>query len=138
MRPHRSTAGTLLAGTALLTATTLLTAAPGTAATRPAEPRAMLLLSVAEQGGANRTSELNCDPPGGTHPSAVAACADLSRAQGNFDRLPGDTAHPYCPMMYRPVTASAHGTWRGRPVTYTATYPNGCVLTQRTGPVFRF
>ena len=41
-------------------------------------------------------------------------------------------------MMYRPVTATAKGNWHGQPVSFTSTYPNGCVLTQRTGPVFQF
>jgi hypothetical protein len=138
MRLHRTTAGILLTGTALLTATTLLAPAPGTAAVRSADSPSTLLLGVTEQGGGSRTSELNCDPAGGSHPDADAACTDLSRAQGRFDALPGDSTHPYCPMLYRPVTASARGYWRGKPVSFRATYPNGCVLTQRTGAVFRF
>ncbi|MCO1580795.1 SSI family serine proteinase inhibitor [Crossiella sp. SN42] len=79
---------------------------------------------------------LTCQPPGGDHPRAAAACADLTRANGDLARLPGDPAHPGCPRDYRPVTVTARGHWQGRPVRFQRTYPNQCVLTASTGPVF--
>ena len=42
----------------------------------------------------------------------------------------------YCPMLYAPVTAHARGQWNGRPVEYTETFSNGCVMAGRTGSVF--
>jgi hypothetical protein len=39
-------------------------------------------------------------------------------------------------MRYAPVTARARGEWGGRPVQYTETFPNECVMNARTGDVF--
>jgi hypothetical protein len=138
MRLHRTTVGALLAGTALLTASAAVAPASAVAEARLAHAPSALLLTISDPVAGARTTELFCDPPGGSHPAAGAACPDHSRAGGPIDEQPGDSRHPYCPMMYRPVTASAKGNWRGQPVTFTSTYPNGCVLTQRTGPVFQF
>src|SRR5437879_10850153 len=139
MRPRRTTAGALLAGAALLTAAATAALAPATAsAASRAHVPSELLLTISDPGAGGRTAQLFCDPPGGTHPASLAACRDLHRAEGKIEALPGDARHPYCPMLYRPVTATAKGTWRGQPVTFTSTYPNRCVLTQRTGPVFQF
>ncbi|MFD0852427.1 SSI family serine proteinase inhibitor, partial [Actinomadura adrarensis] len=47
-------------------------------------------------------------------------------------------ADAVCPMIYAPVLAEARGTWRGRPVRFRHEYGNGCVMTSRTGAIFRF
>ncbi|MBP2471715.1 hypothetical protein JOF53_000587 [Crossiella equi] len=79
---------------------------------------------------------LLCQPPGGDHPRKAAACADLTRANGNFLRLPGDPDNPGCPRDYSPVTVTAKGQWQGQRVSFIRTYGNACVLQATTGPVF--
>ncbi|MFG2474631.1 SSI family serine proteinase inhibitor [Streptomyces fagopyri] len=81
-----------------------------------------------------RGALLFCDPPQG-HPHAVRACAELNAAEGDIDRIP-DTPGTLCPMIYAPVTAAARGEWNGRPVTYTHTFANSCVMGAATGAVF--
>ncbi|WP_406467697.1 subtilase-type protease inhibitor [Streptomyces hirsutus] len=76
---------------------------------------------------------LLCDPPQG-HPRAADACAELAAVNGRITGIPArDT---YCPMVYAPVTAHAHGQWRGQPVEYTETFSNRCMMEARTGSVF--
>ncbi|WP_326691277.1 MULTISPECIES: SSI family serine proteinase inhibitor [unclassified Streptomyces] len=80
---------------------------------------------------------LDCEPaPHGHHPHAVEACAALDRAGGDLDALSGD--HGPCTKEYDPVTVSAQGTHRGRPVSWQKTFPNACTLHAATGPVFDF
>lgn len=131
--PERLVFRALVAGAALAGA--MLPAATAVAA--PA-PSSQLQLSVSPGTAPNpaRTVMLTCDPPGGNHPHAVAACADLQATDGNVD-ADRETGH-VCPMIYQPVTAQATGTWEGRPVNFSATYPNECQLQSRTGAIFQF
>lgn len=80
---------------------------------------------------------LLCDPAGGTHPDAAAACDDIDAANGDFNALPG-VPDTICTFIYAPVTATATGLWHGMPVTFQKTYSNACVLQAETGPVFSF
>ncbi|MEV5438837.1 SSI family serine proteinase inhibitor [Streptomyces sp. NPDC052682] len=87
----------------------------------------------------SRGTLLQCDPPDHRptgHPRAADVCAELDAAGGDIDGLP--VRDEYCPMVYAPVTAHADGQWRGKPVTYTRTFPNACVMAARTGAVFAF
>ncbi|MFD4377361.1 SSI family serine proteinase inhibitor [Streptomyces sp. NPDC058486] len=83
---------------------------------------------------APRTVTLHCDPAGGDHPRADAACADLDASQGRVER-DSDTA---CILLYDPVEVRAEGVWRGRTVSFTRQYGNTCELNARTGAVFAF
>ncbi|MFE9250569.1 SSI family serine proteinase inhibitor [Streptomyces sp. NPDC007088] len=85
-----------------------------------------------------RTVSLNCaaTPPDGSHPHPGRACADLAAAEGEPDRLPGTPRG--CDRRWAPVTATAYGSYRGRPVNWRRTYANRCVLQSQTGAVFRF
>ncbi|MEU8674162.1 SSI family serine proteinase inhibitor [Streptomyces sp. NPDC048560] len=97
-----------------------------------------LALSVTGSGRTwARTVVLTC-PATGTdrHSDPAAACAELVEAGGELDALPGD-AHG-CTREFDPVTAWADGTFRGRPVHWSRTYPNACALDSATGAVFRF
>ncbi|WP_051940555.1 SSI family serine proteinase inhibitor [Phaeacidiphilus oryzae] len=88
-------------------------------------------------GGHRQSAVLDCFPPGGTHPHAAAACAELEAADGRFEQLhPAAGAHEMCPMLYSPVTVSATGDWRGAPVAYHHTYGNLCEAERATGDVF--
>jgi hypothetical protein len=43
-----------------------------------------------------------------------------------------------CAMIYDPVTATAHGTWRGKAVHYQHPFGNACTMHLATGAVFDF
>ncbi|MFI9404652.1 SSI family serine proteinase inhibitor [Nocardia sp. NPDC052316] len=103
--------------------------------TNPA--KSILTLSVSPQapGSAGTRVALTCEPTGGEHPAADAACAALTAADGDFDKLAGDPT-AVCVQVYEPVTAIATGTWRGRSVTWEKTFGNKCELSARTTPVF--
>lgn len=87
-------------------------------------------------GGLLSQAILTCDPDGGTHPHASAACDALRSVDGNIDALPIDPI--FCPLYYRPVTATAWGFWHGRLVTFQRTYGNSCELHRATKAVFAF
>jgi hypothetical protein len=84
-----------------------------------------------------RAKALRCDPPRGNHPHREAACHDVDAAEGDLDRLPG-VPGKVCSGVYKPVTATALGEWRGIPVRFHRSYRNACTLTASTGLVFRF
>ncbi|MFE2261137.1 SSI family serine proteinase inhibitor [Streptomyces griseosporeus] len=103
----------------------------------PAEPLGDWLYLTVTRGdtpaGDTRGTLLLCAPPRG-HARAAQACAELAAAGGDIAALP--LKDVYCPMVYAPVTVRAQGEWGGRPVTYTETFANGCVMAARTGAVF--
>ncbi|WP_431994514.1 SSI family serine proteinase inhibitor [Streptomyces griseoflavus] len=118
----------------------LACAAPARAAAteRPSGsvPDSRLLLTVSrgeKPSTAGGGTVLSCDPPRG-HRRAADACAELDAVDGRIEDIPAKEV--FCPMVYAPVTARASGTWRGQRVDYTATFPNSCALTARTGAVF--
>ncbi|MCO5993031.1 SSI family serine proteinase inhibitor [Actinoallomurus rhizosphaericola] len=117
-------------------------AAPAAPSADPASGQAaaptLLTLRSAMGSGTPRTVTLQCDPVGGTHPKAAQACADLDKA-GNDLTIAPDRKNPRaCFMIYSPVTVSAEGQWRGRPVKLTGQYPNTCVLRDKTASIFDF
>ncbi|MET9387538.1 SSI family serine proteinase inhibitor [Streptomyces sp. NPDC002928] len=77
---------------------------------------------------------LRCDPPQG-HARAAEACAQLAEANGDIAAIP-PKEDVFCTMVYAPVTARARGEWGGRPVEFSKTYANTCVMAARTGAVF--
>ncbi|MFB7279282.1 SSI family serine proteinase inhibitor [Streptomyces hydrogenans] len=111
------------------TALRLTVTGPAPATTAPSPDGA------APAAPAARTVTLHCDPAGGDHPRAAAACDDLDTSAGRVERAPGDTA---CVLLYDPVEVRAEGVWRGRPVSFARTYGNTCELHARTGAVFAF
>ncbi|MGW6060957.1 SSI family serine proteinase inhibitor [Streptomyces sp. NPDC055189] len=72
----------------------------------------------------------------GHHPHTAEACAAIDAAKGDFDKLPAKKG--ICTKQYAPVTASATGTYRGKPVSWQKTYGNACEMGHSTGAVFRF
>ncbi|WP_199439370.1 SSI family serine proteinase inhibitor [Umezawaea beigongshangensis] len=135
-------ARTRLLATSVLTCLAVVAPLPAAAAASSASAPPLflsaLVLSAQDEVGGLRTTELRCEPTGGRHPHAELACADLVTARGDFAALPGDPALEFCTMELRPVTVSAHGTWRGVPVTHSKTYSNPCLSRRATGPVFTF
>lgn len=115
----------------LLAAAGLLAAGPAQAAAPPgAGP---LHLRITRSGDRADSALLRCLPPQG-HPYAAEACAELTAARGDIDRLP--VRKVFCPRIYSPVTATARGRWNGRIVDFRRTYTNSCELRARTGAVF--
>lgn len=116
-----------------------LVAGPAQAQPSTAPSRSTLVLSVVpdrQSGAPARSALLRCDTDGGVHAAAGAACDDLRAVTGNIGALAaGDEI---CTYEYAPVTATAVGVWRGRPISYRATFPNRCTLLQHTGNVFNF
>jgi hypothetical protein len=132
-----------LAATALfgpLSGTALPATVPSTASLYA--PSA-LVLTVAHGDSAasaapERATTLTCAPrPSGTHPDAARACAELTSAGGDFDKvtIAEDTV---CTHEYDPVTVTAQGVWRGERVTYERTFANECVKSAGSGAVFQF
>ena len=82
------------------------------------------------------TAVLTCDPVGGTHPTAGTACALLTEAAGAVEDVPTQDPHAVCPFIWRPVGVTATGLWQGRPVAFSKTFPNDCVLRSELGALF--
>lgn len=100
--------------------------------------RLLLTLSEGEVPALpSRVATLRCRPTGGTHPAAAEVCARLRLVDGE-PRLTGLPPGGACTLDHRPVTVTATGVGRGRPVEHVRTYPNRCALDTRTGPLFRF
>ena len=123
---------------ALLAALTLATTAVPAQAVLPSK----LILSfykgqTADPASLQRTAILTCDPDGGTHPQPVKACDALRSVNGYIAKLPGNP-DIFCPLIFDPRTATAKGTWRGRPVRFQHTYGNDCELHRASTPVFDF
>lgn len=97
-----------------------------------------LTLTVAAPEGAATTVELECEPAGGTHPDAKAACEELVLAQGDFAALAAQQELTACTLEYQPVIVVADGAWRGEPVTWDSDFGNRCALRSATGTVFEF
>jgi hypothetical protein len=95
-------------------------------------------LTVAAPGGPQKAVQLECDPPGGTHPNAMSACMALHHAYGDFTALAHQQSPTSCTLEYRPVVAKAYGSWHGKPVHWTQEFGNDCALRSATGTVFRF
>ncbi len=83
-----------------------------------------------------RAVALRCQPPGGDHPVPAAACRSLEAAAGDFTRL--RVSEEACSYEYQPVTVTARGVWRGSMRSFSGTFPNRCILLQRTASVFNF
>jgi subtilisin inhibitor-like len=106
------------------------------AMTGAGHPASELTLSLQESNGLVTTVTLECEPPGGTHPHPGRACRTLDAVDGEFERLPAQPSP--CPMIWAPVTATAVGHWRDRPVQFTHSYPNRCLAGAESGSVFAF
>lgn len=97
-----------------------------------------LVLHMTSGPAAGRTVTLKCDPPGGTHPRALQACADVAKSKGDLQQMPAADSPRACFMIYAPVTVTAQGQWHGSSVRYTKRFPNTCVMRDKTGSLFDF
>lgn len=108
----------------------VLAAAPALAEHRP---RASLKVSVTV-GDTTKAVRLVCDRDGGSHPTPRAACRLLRSVKGDPARL--RVKDPICTKEFRPHTVSVRGTWRGKPVRFTRTFANECLMTSAGGALF--
>lgn len=73
--------------------------------------------------------KLTCDPPGGNHPDAKAACAALAKNAKPF----APAAKSPCTFIYGgPETATVTGTWQGQKIDTTFSRKNGCEIDRWT------
>jgi hypothetical protein len=122
-----------LAAAAVTAAAVLGLAGPVAAAPKP---KIDLVLSYMSESGYAAAVVLTCDPVGGVHPKAVKACAALKKTGGNPGRM--KPAAVLCTLEYAPITAQLTGTWKGKKVRWSKSYPNPCDLARTTGVVFAF
>lgn len=83
-------------------------------------------------GHPGQTWTLTCDPPGGDHPRAEAACRNLENAGRNaFAPVPKGMM---CTQQYGgPQTATIRGTWRGESVIADYKRTDGCEIARWDG-----
>jgi hypothetical protein len=129
---NRSLVPTALALTAAAFAATVVAAGPAAAASAGTT----LTLGITAEAGYARAVILRCSPAGGGHPSAAKACAALKPVAGKPGKL--TPAEVVCTLQFAPVTATATGSWKGKKVSWSRTFGNGCELGRATGVVFRF
>ena len=121
--------------TAAVLLVALVMAGPAAAAPKP-KPKIDLVVSYLAEAGYAAAVTLTCDPLGGAHPKAAKACAALKKTGGRPAKL--KPAKTMCTLEYAPITAEIEGTWKGRTVSWSKTFPNTCQLTRATGVVFAF
>ncbi|MEE1938216.1 SSI family serine proteinase inhibitor [Streptomyces sp. TRM 70361] len=130
---------TAAVATAGAAAALVLPIAPATAAeTDESVPEArsqlVLTMSASTLAPGSRFT-LECQPPGGDHPDPVTACATLSQAGGDFNKI-DPNGMMGCHALHDPVTVTAEGTWLGEKVTYSRSFTNGCAAMVATNFVF--
>ncbi len=103
----------------------------GCAATSgPSAPGATSLTIRVDDGVGTlaRSYTLTCEPAGGTHPEAAAACTALAVRLHPFAATPTGTA---CTDIYGgPQRATVEGTYRGSKVDATFGRGNGCEIAR--------
>ncbi|REE97397.1 SSI family serine proteinase inhibitor [Thermomonospora umbrina] len=78
--------------------------------------------------GAPTTWTLTCDPAGGSHPRAEAACQALAKLKNPFAPVAKDAI---CTEIYGgPNVASVSGTWRGTRIDTDFSRSNGCEISR--------
>jgi hypothetical protein len=125
---------------AVAVALALLTGACGESesAGEPAAPETSVEVTLwpnGRGGGGEQTAVLTCDPPGGSHERAEAACAALLEQEDALAPVPGDVA---CTQIFGgPEEARVAGVVRGRAVDARFSRNNGCEIDRwdRLAPV---
>ncbi|TDB91720.1 hypothetical protein E1264_01045 [Actinomadura sp. KC216] len=112
-------------------------AAPAVAADSAGLPTELKLSVVLQKEGKPRYATLTCDPVGGTHKNAAAACAELALAGGDIAKVPPQRAG--CLQVWIPVDAAATGYWKGAPIKpFSKTITNDGCARIYYGHVFDF
>ena len=141
LRHARSGAGYLLPATlCVITAAacgsvTSTTSAPKPSASAPAAKVSLTVVVKASPGATPKRWTLRCDPTGGTHPDAKAACHQLLAAKNPFTPIPRGIM---CPMIAAgPQRATISGIFFGEHVASNFSQ-TGCEATKwsELGDVF--
>ena len=111
-------------------------AVPPAGAASSLADRDWLTLSYLAEAGFAGAVKLSCDPVGGGHPHAAAACKTLADVDADPGRIKPQSS--LCVLLYQPVTATLSGTWHGREVEWTHRFGNTCEMRRATGTLFRF
>lgn len=134
MRPKSVCATALSAGAIVLCG--MLT--PAAATEQPSE--STMVITVWDSSGiiATQINEvvLKCEPAGGNHVDAEAACDTLTSVDGDFDEL--EPLPDACMLIYKPVYIEVGGNWRDRVVRFQHNYPNLCLAEIESRGVFSF
>ncbi|GAB6900121.1 SSI family serine proteinase inhibitor [Kineosporia succinea] len=86
-------------------------------------------LTVTVVDGEKTTWTLTCDPVGGTHPDAAAACAALEK--NGEQSLPPVAADQMCTQIFGgEQTATITGTWKGEKVDASFSRTDGCQISR--------
>jgi hypothetical protein len=112
-------------------------AGPASATPRPSA-KVSLVIDVTPQPGAKAEHwTLQCEPTGGTHPDAAAACHQLLAAKRPFAPIPHGIMCPMIPATGQ-QTATVKGTWFGTPVDTTFSRLGSCAAVRwaELGQVF--
>ncbi|GGX09985.1 subtilase-type protease inhibitor [Streptomyces chryseus] len=136
MRRIRNTLGAVGAATALaLTGAATATPAhaePAGTTSLYAPSAIVLTVGTGEEAGTAtvaRAVTLSCAPTSnGTHPSPEAACAELRAAGGEFSGLVDTSPQRICTREWDPVVITAQGVWQGKPVSWSTTFGNTCLM----------
>lgn len=93
------------------------------------EQATRLVVTVTDGTGSPPTTwTLTCDPSGGDHPDAEAACRAIAAARVPFAPVPAGMA---CTQIYGgPQTAAIEGTWRGERVQASYKRTDGCEIAR--------
>nr|WP_269329894.1 SSI family serine proteinase inhibitor [Kineosporia babensis] len=86
-------------------------------------------MSIEVTDGESTTWQLSCDPAGGDHPDAKAACAAL--AEHGAKALPATGPDTVCTQIFGgEQTAVVTGSWQGRAVEATFSRQDGCEISR--------
>ncbi len=86
-------------------------------------------LSIEVTDGSPSTWQLTCDPAGGDHPEAEAACAALAE-NGEQAIAPTPTDSVCTQIFGGEQTAAITGRWQGETVEATFSRQNGCEISR--------
>lgn len=88
-----------------------------------------LTVVVDDGTGETTTWSLTCDPAGGNHPKAEAACAALT--ENAASALPPTPDDQMCTQLYGgSQTATVTGTWQGEAVEASFSRTDGCEIAR--------
>ena len=100
---------------------------------RQAAPAAKVALTVVVQtrpGAKPQRWTLTCDPVGGTHPHAKAACRELLAAKNPFAPIPRGIMCPMIPAGPQAGSAQVSGRYFGKPVSGTFSQHSPCAASR--------
>ncbi|MDF5753875.1 SSI family serine proteinase inhibitor [Spongiactinospora sp. TRM90649] len=119
--PRPRVRGVVTTAAAALATASLAAAIPA----KTKAPRSMLGITRYDfVGETARHWSLFCDPDGGTHPDARRACDDLRAVGGDLGVLRAGYRTVRCIGGLTPVRIEIQGSWEGRLVGFSASYPN--------------